>query len=133
MRLMDYEKLDTEVRGRIRQLQTEKGFTENGLAQGETSAQKRINRQLSHGAALTLDTVLRILMAYPDVSADWLLRGAGEMQKASAPITGAAGPVTGKNATVIGQQTATLSETFVRDLLAEKDKTIQTLLTLLGK
>ena len=129
---MDYEKLDTEVRGRIRQLQTEKGFIENGLAQGETSAQKRINRQLSHGAALTLDTVLRILMAYPDVSADWLLRGAGEMQKPAA-ITGAAGPVTGKNATVIGQQTATLSETFVRDLLAEKDKTIQTLLTLLGK
>ena len=129
---MDYEKLDTEVRGRIRQLQTEKGFTENGLAQGETQAQKRLNRQLSHGASLTLDTVLRILMAYPDVSADWLLRGCGDMQKPAA-ITGAAGLVTGENATVIGQQTATLSETFVRDLLAEKDKTIQTLLTLLGK
>ena len=130
---MDYEKLDTEVRSRVRQLQTEKGFTENGIAQGDASAQKRINRQLSHGAALTLDTVLRILEAYPDVSADWLLRGIGEMARPAQTITGAAGPVTGRNATVIGQQTATLSETFVRDLLAEKDKTIQTLLQLLGK
>lgn len=130
---MNYENLDSQVRSRVRQLQAERKFTENGLAQGDASAQKRINRQLSHGAALTLDTLLRILDAYPDVSADWLLRGTGEMQKASNAITGAAGAVTAKNATVIGQQTATLSETFVRDLLAEKDKTIQTLLTLLGK
>ena len=47
-------------------------------------------------------------------------------------ITGA-NSVTGRNATVIGQQTAVLSENFVRDLLAEKDKQIQTLLALLGK
>lgn len=38
---MDYEKLDSEVRGRIRQLQTEKGFTENGLAQGENSGTEK--------------------------------------------------------------------------------------------
>lgn len=130
---MDYTDKESAVRGRIRQLQTEKGFTENGLAGGDTPTQKRLNRQLSHGAAITLDTVLLILEAYPDVSADWLLRGIGEMAKPVQANTGTTGPVTGKNATVVGQQIATLSEAFVRDLLAEKDKTIQTLLQLVSK
>ena len=87
-----------------------------------------LNRQLSHGAAITLDTLLRILQAYPEISADWLLRGSGEMY--SSGITGA-NKVTGANATVIGQQAVTLSEDFVRGLLAEKYKEIHTLLSFL--
>lgn len=130
---MDIENTEKDVRGRIRMLQTEKGITENGLSAGDTPAQKRLNRQLGHGAAITLDTLLRILEACPDVSADWLLRGSGEMYAKTGAVTGA-GNVIGENATVIGhQQAATLSEAFVRDLLAEKDKTIQTLLAMLGK
>ena len=130
---MDIESKEMEVRGRIRQLQTEKGLTENRLSAGDTPAQKRLNRQLGHGAAITLDTLLRILDACPDVSADWLLRGTGDIYIIKSTVTGA-GNVTGENATVIGsQQAATLSEDFVRDLLAEKDKQIQTLLTILGK
>lgn len=125
------EYTEEAVRARINKLQTEKGFTENGLAGGNIPTQKRLNRQLSHGAAITLDTLLRILQAYPEISAEWLLRGTGEMYK-SAKITGA-NSVTGRNATVIGQQTAILSENFVRDMLAEKDKQIQTLLQIMAK
>ena len=130
-RLNMAEYTEEAVRARINKLQTEKGFTENGLAGGNIPTQKRLNRQLSHGAAITLDTLLRILQAYPEISAEWLLRGTGEMYK-SAKITGA-NSVTGRNATVIGQQTAILSENFVRDMLAEKDKQIQTLLQIMAK
>ena len=126
-----YENDAAEVRDRINLLLKEKGITQNAVAAGDAPAQKRLNSQLSHGAAISLDSIIRVLAACPDVSADWLLRGTGDMYKAS-NITGAHS-VTGKNATVIGQQTAVLSENFVRDLLAEKDKQIQTLLTLLGK
>ena len=119
------------VRQRLKELQKEKGYTENGLAGGDTNRQKRLNRQLSHGAVITLDTILSILDNYPDVSADWLLRGTGEMYKNTQTITGA-GNVTGENATVIGQQNV-LSENFVRDMLAEKDKQIQTLLQIMAK
>lgn len=130
-RMIDYKNEAAEVRARINLLLKEKGITQNAVAAGDAPAQKRLNSQLSHGAAISLDTVLRILAVCPDVSADWLLRGTGEMYK-SAKITGA-NSVTGCNATVIGQQTAILSENFVRDMLAEKDKQIQTLLTLMGK
>lgn len=119
------------VRERIEALQKEKGFTENGLAAGDTPTQKRLNRQLSHGAAITLDTLLRILETYPEVSADWLLRGSGDMYHNGA-VTGA-DKVTGRNATVIGQQSGALSEDFVLNLLAEKDRQIQTLLNLLSQ
>ena len=118
------------VRQRLKELQKEKGYTENGLAGGGTNRQKRLNRQLSHGAVITLDTILSILDNYPDVSADWLLRGIGEMYHSG--ITGA-NKVTGDNATVIGQQAVTLSENFVNGLLAEKDKQIHTLLSLLSQ
>lgn len=118
--------MENDVRGRIKQLQTEKGLTENGLAAGNTPAQKRLNRQLSHGAGITLDTLLRILEACPDISADWLLRGSGEMS-----ING------NHNVTGTGHATVTaphgLSEDFVRDLLAEKDRQINALLAMLAK
>ena len=130
-RMIDYKNEAAEVRARINLLLKEKGITQNAVAAGDAPAQKRLNSQLSHGAAISLDSVLRVLNACPDVSADWLLRGTGEMYK-SAKITGA-NSVTGRNATVIGQQTAILSESFVRDMLAEKDKQIQTLLALMGK
>lgn len=122
------EYTEEAVRARINKLQMEKGFTENGLAGGNIPTQKRLNRQLSHGAAITLDTLLRILQAYPEISADWLLRGSGDMYRSG--IIGA-NKVMGDNATVIGQQAVTLSEDFVRGLLAEKDKQIHTLLSLL--
>ena len=134
---MTFDEKENLVRDRIKRLQNEKGFTENGLSAGDQPTQKRLNRQLSHGAAITLDTMLRILDACPEVSADWLLRGSGDIfiaggANSNGKVTGAE-KVTGKNATIIGQQSATLSEDFVRCLLAEKDKQIETLLALLAK
>ena len=134
---MTFDEKENLVRDRIKRLQNEKGFTENGLSAGDQPTQKRLNRQLSHGAAITLDTMLRILDACPEVSADWLLRGSGDIfitsgTNSNGKVTGAE-KVTGKNATIIGQQSATLSEDFVRGLLAEKDKQIETLLALLAK
>lgn len=128
---MPYKEKADAVRNRINDVLKEKGLTENSVAAGVSAVQSRLNSQLSHGGKITLDTILRILDACPDISADWLLRGTGEMRK-STKITGA-NSVTGRNATVIGQQTAILSENFVRDMLAEKDKQIQTLLAILGK
>lgn len=128
---MKYEEKAENVRTRINEVLRENKITENSVAAGDSATQSRLNSQLSHGKKITLDTILRILDACPEVSADWLLRGTGEMYKTT-KITDA-NSVTGRNATVIGQQTAILSENFVRDMLAEKDKQIQTLLAILGK
>lgn len=75
--------MEKAVRGRVAQLLAERKITENALATGDAAAQKRLNRQLSHNAAVTLDTLLRILEVCPDVSADWLLRGTDKGVSAS--------------------------------------------------
>lgn len=123
-----FEQRADEVRIRINSVLRERKITENSVAAGDSAAQSRLNSQLSHGKKLTLDTILRILDACPDVSAEWLLRGAGEM-------TGR--PSSESNSHNVNSSVNcgnnSLPEGFVRELLAEKDKQIQTLLTLISK
>ncbi len=124
-----FEQKADEVRIRINSVLREKKLTENSVAAGDSSTQSRLNSQLSHGKKLTLDTILRILDACPDVSAEWLLRGTGEMV---AKPQGEAVNSHNVNSKVNSDNNS-LPESFVRDMLAEKDKQIQTLLTILGK
>lgn len=118
-----YENIAALVRERINLLLRDKGLTQNAVAAGDKPAQKRLNSQLSHGAGITLDTILRIIDACPDVSLDWLLRGVGSMYTTNID-----------DATIEQnrpEKSGMLSESFVRELLSEKDKQIQTLLQLI--
>lgn len=123
-----FEQRADEVRIRINSVLRERRITENSVAAGDSAAQSRLNSQLSHGKKLTLDTILRILDACPDVSAEWLLRGAGEMTGKPASESNSHNVNSSVNC---GNNS--LPEGFVRELLAEKDKQIQTLLTLISK
>ena len=126
--MSDFQNDVGAVRERINRLLKDKGITQNAVAAGDAPAQKRINSQLSHGAALSVDTLLRVLAACPDISADWLLRGTGDPgRRVEAKVE------TGQEATFSGCQTGILSENFVRELLAEKDRQIQVLLSVLQK
>ena len=71
---------ENDVRQRISAVFAEFGDTQNGLAGGDSATQKRLNRQISHDGAITVDTLLLILNAHTDVSAEWLLRGVGDMR-----------------------------------------------------
>lgn len=66
------------IRGRIEEVRQLYKWTENSISK-DSATQKRLNRQLSHGGTITLETILLILEACPEVSADWLLLGRGEM------------------------------------------------------
>ena len=139
-----YEERAENVRSRIKMMLKTNRITENSVAAGDSAVQSRLNSQLSHGKKITLDTILRVLDACPDISADWLLRGGDAMYKGS--IIGA-NNVKSRNATVIGQQTAlpvetlsliesellerTRQNTKLLDMLSEKDSQIATLLKLI--
>lgn len=77
---------ENSVRERIILLKSELGWTENSLAKGNPATQKRLNRQISHEGTITLDTVGLILDQFPDLSAEWLLRGTGDMMKEPAIV-----------------------------------------------
>lgn len=64
-----------EVKLRIKTLLRERRVTENQLSGDGRFSQKVLNNQISHKATLTVDMLLYILDKFPDVSADWLMRG----------------------------------------------------------
>ncbi len=70
------------TRGRIQSLLATKKWSVTKLAAeiDETSTTKvRLNRQINGETTISVDTIELILATFPDVSAEWLLRGAGNM------------------------------------------------------
>lgn len=51
----------------------------NKLSDGDTALRNRLTRQINNDAAITIDTIKVLLNTYPEISAEWLLRGKGEM------------------------------------------------------
>lgn len=66
---------------RIIRLSKEKSNSENQFAKLIGANQRTINQQLKKERSLSLDTILSVLSSFEDISAEWLLRGEGEMYK----------------------------------------------------
>lgn len=75
--------MDNAVRNRIIESKKVLKWTENSLAAGAPATQKRLNRQISHGMSLSVETILILAAKFPELSMEWLLRGDGEMIKTS--------------------------------------------------
>lgn len=71
------------IRQRIIAIFQEKKTNPTRFSGEDKAMQKRLPRQLNGGASITSEMILGILNTYPDVSAEWLLRGKGEMLIAS--------------------------------------------------
>lgn len=135
---------ENEVKSRLSMALEANNESPSSLARKIGISPKRLKSQIFGNAPTPLSAILRIAEAMPGISLEWLLRGNGEMLLTPITITNngynnstintvGANIVTGRYATVIGQQIIGLSENFVRELLAAKDKQIQTLLAILGK
>ena len=67
------------VRQRIKEVLEHYNTNPTKLSKGDSALQVRLSRQLKLGAAVTSQTITFILNEFPKVSAEWLLRGVGEM------------------------------------------------------
>lgn len=67
---------------RIEQLKNFYGLTTRGLAIKCGMNQPTLDRMLKGINALNLTCITSILSTFPDISAEWLLRGEGDMTKA---------------------------------------------------
>lgn len=68
-----------EVRERILLIFNNFATNINKLSNGDTALRNRLTRQINNSAAITIDTINIVLSTYPEVSAEWLLRGNGQM------------------------------------------------------
>ena len=68
-----------EVRERIMLVFSRFATNINKLSDGDTALRNRLIRQINNDSAITIDTISVVLNSFPEVSAEWLLRGTGEM------------------------------------------------------
>lgn len=75
--------MENIVRQRIKDILKFKNISMTSFSRGDSALQLRLSRQLNRNSSISLDTISIILDRFPDVSAEWLLRGKGEMLIAS--------------------------------------------------
>lgn len=51
----------------------------NKFSNGDKALRNRLTRQINNNAAITIDTIDALLSKYPEISAEWLIRGRGNM------------------------------------------------------
>lgn len=73
--------MESEVIQRIRKVIESRGMSVTALSKALGIVQQTLNRQMSGDGAMPLLTVDKFLSYFPDISAEWLLRGEGEMIK----------------------------------------------------
>ena len=64
---------------RLKQIISHLGISDRQFALSCVIAQNTLSRQLNGARELSLTTVYTVLSCYPEISAEWLLRGNGEM------------------------------------------------------
>lgn len=72
--------MESSIRQRIKEVLRAYNSNTNQLAGDDSNFQNRLSRQINRTSTISCDTISRVLAAYPEVSAEWLLRGKGNMK-----------------------------------------------------
>lgn len=67
------------VRCRIKDILKVQGYSVLKLSNGNPSLQVKLNKHINGNTTISLETIELILSTFPNVSAEWLLRGTGNM------------------------------------------------------
>lgn len=67
------------VRCRIKDILKAHGYSVLKLSNGNPSLQVKLNKHINGNTTISLETIELILSTFPNVSAEWLLRGTGDM------------------------------------------------------
>jgi len=82
--ILNKEIMKDIVTQRVREVLEYKNVTPNALANKLGIHQQTISKQLKEdGCGVSLTTIVGMLNLFPDISAEWLLRGAGRMTLAN--------------------------------------------------
>lgn len=72
--------MENPIVQRIKEVLTEKRWTVNALSKALNISQPTLSRQLSGYISVDSKVILGILLLFPELSAEWLLRGNGQME-----------------------------------------------------
>ena len=78
--------MEDGVKQRIRDVLVKMNSNPTQLAKKHSMNQKTLNNQINSDVQLSASTILLVLSEFDKVSAEWLLRGEGEMIKGSSVV-----------------------------------------------
>ena len=135
---MENKLMQSTVKQRIKSILRAKKIQIPVLSEGDENLRRTLFRQINEDTALTISTVVFILDKFPDVSAEWLLRGQGDMFKHTnhAPIqtqNGGIGNTQNLNTYTDSLELLRSEIAAKNDQLRVKDEQIARLLDLLNK
>lgn len=110
------------IKNRIVQVLKEHDYSINRLAKGDAALSRKLLRQLNGETELTISVLDILLNEFPDVSAEWLLRGRDEQPENQHGESHATANGDGAIA-IAGSGNITIPKQ-VWDMLAEKDRQI---------
>lgn len=79
--------MEEKLRRKIKEIVEERGLSVLGISDNQAQ-NRRLNRQINEGCAITLPTVFDILVKFPDISSEWLLRDEGTKYISDIPADG---------------------------------------------
>lgn len=79
--------MEEKLRRKIKEIVEERGLSVLGISDNQAQ-NRRLNRQINEGCAITLPTVFDILVKFPDISSEWLLRDEGRKYISDIPADG---------------------------------------------
>lgn len=74
---------ESSIKQRVKDILSINDSNPTRLAKRYSVNQKTLNNQINSDVQMSASTILLIMDAFPDISAEWLLRGEGEMKKST--------------------------------------------------
>lgn len=122
---------------RIKEVLRLKGISMSQISSAYGIKQNTFSRQISGESALSASSLLSIIGFFPDISAEWLMRGEGDMFRHAGQhvgdIIGSTAVVNhGDGNSIANNNTTNLQDKYL-ELLAKKDQQIDRLLSIIEK
>ena len=102
--------MEEYVRQRIREILKENNYSVRSLASAYSVNQATLNNQINRDTMLSVNTILFTLDKFPNISAEWLMRGKGE-----------------KFLNEQKEEASTFDENFYKDIIRDYQKMVEDL------
>ena len=131
--------MEDAITQRIKKIIDSKGLSISSLSSRLNIVRTTLNRQISgETSSIPVSTIEAILHHFPDISAEWLLRGTGTMEKVNQQIGNITASTaignnvngSGNNISHSGEISFSVIESYI-GIIGEKDKQINRLLCII--
>jgi hypothetical protein len=112
--------METAVKQRIKDFLKSKKVSLNSISAGDVAKKMALSRQINGDTSLSHGTISLLLETFPDLSAEWLLRGVGDMLTTTQTANGNAAPIYQNNGNGGNNVTQTVANAEIADRLLSR-------------